>query len=192
MTCTGNSSQNCGAGHRNSVYQIAPGKNNIIAKNVRYLYLLCSHHTCTCSVDQVYFFLCLALPSSFSYVGCYSDDTSQDLSHRRFNYSHMTHELCASHCKGYKYMGLQVSTNHYYFNINVIGFFYIILLIDFQLASNCSCGNSYDRLGEDIDGCNQKCTGDITQTCGARLRNSVYQLHIGKVKSLICITFTYA
>ena len=137
----------------------------------------------------------VALPSSFTYIGCHIDDGSRDLPDRIFSHSHMTHELCATHCSGYQYMALQVRSQCYssssFAKLNVVERRRIILLINLQAASYCFCGNSYGGLGEDANACNMDCTGDNTQTCGAGWRNSIYQLQAGKLKSLICNTFLY-
>ena len=44
------------------------------------------------------------------YVGCYVDKKKRDLNGKKYlNSSKMTIKKCARYCKGYKYMGVQVS-----------------------------------------------------------------------------------
>ena len=44
------------------------------------------------------------------YVGCYVDKKKRDLNGKKYlNSSKMTIKKCARYCKGYKFMGVQVS-----------------------------------------------------------------------------------
>jgi len=46
-----------------------------------------------------------------------------------------------------------------------------------QYGSECWCGNSYGRHGEEsADKCTKPCNGDVTQQCGGELTNSVYEI----------------
>ena len=44
-----------------------------------------------------------------TYIGCYKDSLfNRDLEERSWDDDEMTLEVCAGHCNGYRYMGLQV------------------------------------------------------------------------------------
>ena len=50
-----------------------------------------------------------ALSASLSYVGCFVDTSTRDVAHNEWSDAHMTIELCAHHCQGYRYMAVQVN-----------------------------------------------------------------------------------
>ena len=78
----------------------------------------------------------------------------------------MTVELCQNMCarKGYVFAGV-------------------------QFFDECFCGNNLPPVKKPESECNAPCKGDISQMCGGRLRNSVYEtgvIHIciSRIKSL--------
>jgi len=83
------------------------------------------------------------------YLGCYKDSGRRDIGKRYSSSSRMTVSKCASICKGYKYFGVQYS-------------------------SQCFCDNSYGRYGR-AGGCTRSCSGNRSQKCGGSWRNSVYR-----------------
>lgn len=92
---------------------------------------------------------------AWKYVGCYKDKRPRDLTSYHKDTSSvtgMTYERCFKFCSGYKtkFMAL-------------------------QHGNECRCDNNYGRYGKASD-CNLRCTGDKSQTCGARYSNSVYQI----------------
>ena len=59
-------------------------------------------------------------------------------------------EECNAYCTGYKYYGV-------------------------QYGNECFCSNSYGSMGKGSESdCNSKCSGNSSQICGGRERNSVY------------------
>ncbi len=95
-------------------------------------------------------------PESASYLGCYIDMDNRALpNHLYEDHDSLTLEKCWAHCRSHnqRYAGL-------------------------QYMYQCFCGDAdtqYYRYGEG-DGCDSKCSGDDSQTCGGGWRNSVYDL----------------
>lgn len=92
-----------------------------------------------------------------NYIGCYQDkfvDGSFDLNGHKFFSKKLTPSFCFKKCKelSFKYAGLQS------------GF-------------GCFCGNSYGKYGKLIDyKCSQRCSGDLTQTCGGYMVTQVFEM----------------
>lgn len=88
------------------------------------------------------------------YVGCFLDDSNRHLKNRIAPINGMTLEKCRHHCSGYRYMGLQYG---YY----------------------CLCGDylhhkAYPQASELL--CNMPCRGETHRMCGARYKNSIYEV----------------
>jgi len=90
-------------------------------------------------------------PSS-SYLGCYNDQSSRDLSYEATLTSSLTVEGCISACAGYDYAGVQD-------------------------GNQCFCGDTYGKYGSaGPNACSMACQGDNTQICGGAWLNSVYKV----------------
>ena len=121
------------------------------------------------------------------YLGCFSDEEYRDIPYKHFSsVGLMTNERCASHCIGFKYAATQVSLGINDLPLKLYRDFDEVAvqlqLKQFQSSSSCFCGNSYGNHGNDSNGCNQTCSGNDSQHCGSRYRNSVYQIGPGKIK----------
>jgi len=87
------------------------------------------------------------------YKGCYNDQSTRDLPFEGPQTNTQTIEACQSFCKSnsFLYAGLQFSRE-------------------------CRCGNSYGIYGPDLSGCNQQCTGNAQEYCGAAYHNDIYHV----------------
>ncbi|PRP85873.1 hypothetical protein PROFUN_06147 [Planoprotostelium fungivorum] len=134
MNCT-NGDTKCGAGWRNSVYSI--GATPTAASTTK---AITSSTTKASTVPAT-------TTSPFQYVGCYRDDNTRDLSVAKPGVSSLNQ--CYTSCQGYKYFGVQYSTE-------------------------CYCGNTYGTYGAmpETD-CNMNCQSGETR-CGGSYRNSIY------------------
>ncbi|KAI9768419.1 MAG: hypothetical protein M1839_004116 [Geoglossum umbratile] len=92
-------------------------------------------------------------PLNFTLKGCYEDQWERALPNFLRLDSRMTPALCAGFCQGYKFMGVEYSTQ-------------------------CMCGyafsGNYPKV-PDTD-CNATCGGDESQNCGATWRLNLYLL----------------
>ena len=95
----------------------------------------------------------LILPTfPIGYKGCYAESGGRTLPYRQPDSDQMTVELCRNMCarKGYVFAGV-------------------------QFFDECLCGNTLPPVEKPESECNTPCKGDISQMCGGRLRNSVYE-----------------
>lgn len=92
-------------------------------------------------------------PGGAQYIGCFRDAWSRALDGASWQDGAMTIERCIAFCaqRGFRYAGT-------------------------QYASQCFCGNSYDRYGTDGATCDVRCAGNSAQICGGSWANSVYAL----------------
>lgn len=86
------------------------------------------------------------------YIGCYID--SRDRAMEIYAFRDASTAQCLEYCadNGYPYAGM-------------------------QYGQHCFCGFSFDKYGEDPDGCNDQCSyspDESDMTCGDTWRNSVY------------------
>jgi WSC domain len=82
-------------------------------------------------------------------IGCYTDESTRDLPDMIASGT-VTVESCVAACKGagYTYAGVQYGTQ-------------------------CFCGDSYGKYGSS-SGCNMKCSGNSSETCGGTWANDIY------------------
>ncbi len=94
----------------------------------------------------------IAAARANSYLGCFKDQQSRDLSGFSFQSADMTTDSCLAQCgqKGASYAGLQYGTF-------------------------CFCGNDYGSLGKSAE-CNMPCAGNKHEICGGKWANSVYRV----------------
>ncbi|XP_071128243.1 sialate:O-sulfotransferase 2-like [Mytilus edulis] len=93
------------------------------------------------------------IPQVTGYIGCFADDSRRHLPSNFIELRKgITLAQCRKHCKGYKYLGLQVRVQ-------------------------CFCGNRLiqSRYPQKSDReCNMRCLEEPSRMCGGFWRNSVY------------------
>ncbi|KAI4195074.1 MAG: hypothetical protein LQ350_007405 [Teloschistes chrysophthalmus] len=150
MTCSGNSTQYCGAGNRLTVY----GTN--VTASAAASSSSSSTGTATASPSSTSTpGAPVAVPtaSGFAYVGCYTEATSgRALGDSQTAYDGMTVEKCAAFCSGYAYMGV-------------------------EYMSECYCANTLGAgsIPATDNGCSMACTGDAGELCGGGNRINLYK-----------------
>ncbi|CAM9474740.1 unnamed protein product [Discosporangium mesarthrocarpum] len=98
-----------------------------------------------------------SLGVTLTYIGCFADDSSGEsraIVGRHVQLEDLTPSTCAFECQGYKYIGLQYS-------------------------SECFCGDSYfteSFPAVQSDACTMPCVGDPEHHCGGSWANSVYAM----------------
>jgi hypothetical protein len=102
----------------------------------------------------------ISTATASTYVGCFKDESTRDLSDEAANGGSMSVETCLADCAGYSYAGV-------------------------QYGNQCFCGNSYGKYGSATD-CNMDCSGDSAETCGGTWANSIYKVPAAGPTSLGC------
>ncbi|XP_014676753.1 PREDICTED: putative tyrosine-protein kinase Wsck [Priapulus caudatus] len=112
--------------------------------------------------------ICLIASGQASFIGCFQDRADdRDLSYAAFtDLTQMTVYKCVKACADYgsKYAGLQAGVN-------------------------CFCGNTFGRYSRAT--CNAQCSGDLTQICGDKETNSIFDTDVpvpGKPSKLEVLT----
>ncbi|KAL9580059.1 MAG: hypothetical protein Q9212_004716 [Teloschistes hypoglaucus] len=150
MTCSGNSTQFCGAGQRLTVY----GTN--VTASAASSSTSSSTGTSTASPSSTSTpGAPIAVPtaSGFAYVACYTEGTSgRALGDSQTASDGMTVEKCAAFCSGYAYMGV-------------------------EYMSECYCANTLGAgsIPATDNGCSMACTGDAGELCGGGNRINLYK-----------------
>ncbi|MBF0276140.1 MAG: pentapeptide repeat-containing protein [SAR324 cluster bacterium] len=92
---------------------------------------------------------------SFSYVGCFKDQSNRDMKGYYLDTADMTTNKCLDLCrsKGFAYAAT-------------------------QYGGHCFCDNSYGHSGP-ADNCTMPCKGDSNQICGGSWANSIYAINSG-------------
>lgn len=151
MTCSGNSTQYCGAGNRLTVY----GKNATSAASTSSAASTGATGSATSTSSTSTPGAPTAVPSAagFASQGCYTEATSgRALGDSQVAYDGMTVEKCAAFCSSYTYMAL-------------------------EYMSECYCGNSIGAgaVPATDNGCTMACSGNAGELCGGSFRLNFYK-----------------
>ncbi|KAL8708971.1 MAG: hypothetical protein Q9220_006179 [cf. Caloplaca sp. 1 TL-2023] len=161
MTCSGNSTQYCGAGNRLTTYgqngttpfvssSSASASGTSTSTSASLTSSISTTATATTSTTGP---AAVQTAGSFTFKGCYSEGTSgRALTATSKVSSTMTVEICAAFCQGYAYMGVEYS-------------------------SECYCGNTIAAGSALVTdgGCSMKCGGAPSEFCGGPNRLNFYQ-----------------
>lgn len=144
MNCPGNTTQICGAGNRLTLYSLS-GKtsgSSSLSSTVSATSTPSPKATGPVAVQTA---------GAFSYQGCYTEGTNgRALAATSTTNNAMTIQKCATFCSGYKYMGVEYS-------------------------SECYCANTISTgAALTTNGCSMTCSGDATSLCGGPDRLSFY------------------
>ena len=150
MTCGGNQSEFCGGPNRLNFYKKSTATTT--SKTSTSTPTTSTTSTATPSTTSTTTGpVAIQTAGSYSYKGCYSEATNgRALSDKATAASGMTVETCAAFCSGYKYMGVEYSTE-------------------------CYCGNTINA-GSALatDGCSMTCGGNANEYCGGPNRLNFY------------------
>ncbi|EGS17224.1 uncharacterized protein CTHT_0065420 [Thermochaetoides thermophila DSM 1495] len=136
MVCAGDQFEYCGAGNRLDLYVLANAPT------------VTANPTTTAAPSHQ------PTASPFAFVGCWTEGTTgRTLSDKTFASGDMTVESCAAFCDGYKYFGVEYS-------------------------SECYCGNTINPTSSEapsLNDCNMLCSGNPSQYCGGPSRLDLYE-----------------
>lgn len=152
MACSGDASQICGGPNRLNVFSYNAGSatTTTTPPTVPETTSATSSSTATPTSSGT----SSALPSDWTYRGCYIDGAYGRILTQQSDSSTLTIESCVQTCKG---LGLGVAGTQY--------------------STQCFCGSSIINggvLAASDSQCNMKCGGDSSEICGAGNRMSVY------------------
>ena len=164
MNCPGKVKEVCGAGNRLTLYSlggkssgassISSSSTSSVASSSASSFASSSTSSSTTTstpTAQATGPIAVQTAGSFSYQGCYSEGTNgRALAATSTADNAMTVQKCASFCSGYKYMGVEYSSECYCANTIASGA---------VLATN---------------GCSMACSGDATSLCGGPNRLNFY------------------
>ena len=186
-TCSGNSSEYCGAGNRINIYKISTSTNvasssssSSSSSSITSSTLATSTTTATSTPSSSSTTLSSATSSSppgptlsgYDYQGCYTDSVSaRVLTSKTESTGSMTWQICATFCSGYNYFGV-------------------------EYGSECYCGDNFTNpttaaLASD---CSFACSGNSSEVCGAGNRMNLFKSstqHTGPSNPTIA-GYTYA
>ena len=178
MTCPGNTTEICGAGNRLTLYTktkisgssssssilstsstLSVSSMSSISSSSSTSSSLSSSSTTSSATSKPTGPTAVQTAGAFSHQGCYSEGTNvRALSATSTADNAMTVQKCATFCSGYKYMGVEYS-------------------------SECFCANTIGAgAAPASSGCNMACSGDATALCGGPSRLNFY-LNTGGSKS---------
>lgn len=152
MTCSGNPYEYCGGPSRLNLYTVGgtASSSAILLPTTAQATLVSSSNIASTTSSSSTFAVTTA--SSFTYQGCYTEGTNTRALSTAFTASRdMTVEKCAVFCIGYRYMGVEYSTE-------------------------CFCANSIsDGAVLTPSGCSMACGGNSSEYCGGSNRLNLYK-----------------
>lgn len=164
MTCSGNSTQYCGAGQRLTLYS----NNGTIASPSSASSTSTATSASSSSTGTPATPVAVPTAPGFAYQGCYTEATNgRALGDAQTAYTGMTVEKCAAYCSGYTYMAV-------------------------EYMSECYCGNTIGAgavLATD-NGCSMACSGNSSELCGGSYRLNFYKKDNTSVTSTTSGTFS--
>ena len=152
MNCPGKTKEVCGAGNRLTLYSLGGKSSGASSLSSSLTSSSTSSSTTTSTLTaQATGPIAVQTAGSFSYQGCYSEGTNgRALAATNTADNAMTVQKCASFCSGYKYMGVEYS-------------------------SECFCANTIaSGAALATSGCSMACSGDATSLCGGPNRLNFY------------------
>ena len=148
MNCPGNTKEVCGAGNRLQLYSLGSQSSGASSLSST---LTSSSTTTSRPTAQPTGPIAVQTAGSFSYQGCYSEgNNGRALAATSTADNAMTVQKCANFCSGYKYMGVEYSSECYCAN---------------TIASGAVLATS---------GCSMECSGDAAALCGGPNRLNFY------------------
>jgi alpha-L-fucosidase 2 len=102
------------------------------------------------SLAEVEVFGTASSTEGYTYLGCYADQATRDLSLKPISNGTMSADICAAACTGYDYFAT-------------------------QNGNECRCGNDYGLYGSSSS-CTVTCEDNDSEICGGSWANSIYSL----------------